>query len=142
MVASSVARDPEVCARFDRICFAGVGQDGHLQDLQKSLYFQLTNSALPGNLVEESEVFAALQAAAPLPAWQGAGERWGKSGNVQYTTLMSAGASAEPWRPGERRKHPVGDMARGASTQGGIWQTPRGEYGERCKRPPGTWRRG
>merc|ERR550514_2278876 len=46
------------------ICFAGVGQDGDLRDLQKSLYFQLTNSQLPANLRGESEVFAALQAAA------------------------------------------------------------------------------
>merc|ERR550514_1234957 len=46
------------------ICFAGVGQDGDLRDLQKSLYFQLTNSQLPANLREESEVFAALQTAA------------------------------------------------------------------------------
>ena len=64
VVASSIARDSEVGLRFSRICFAGVGQDGDLRDLHKSLYFQLTNTVLPASLRETSEVFAALQEAA------------------------------------------------------------------------------
>ena len=35
-----------------------------MRDLHKSLYFQLTNTALPALLRETSEVFAALQEAA------------------------------------------------------------------------------
>ena len=42
----------------------GVGQDGDVRDLHKSLHFQLTNTALPASLRETSEIFAALQEAA------------------------------------------------------------------------------
>ena len=61
---ASIARDSEVGARFATICFVGVGQDAELRELQRSIHFQLTGTPLPAALREESEVFAAIQAAA------------------------------------------------------------------------------
>ena len=52
-----------VGARFDVICFVGLGQDADIRELQRSIHFQLTGTALPANLKEESEVFVALQEA-------------------------------------------------------------------------------
>ena len=63
VVASSVARDPEVGARFDVICFVGVGQYADLRELQRSLHFQLVQSVMETSLRGE-EAFAALQTAA------------------------------------------------------------------------------
>ena len=64
VVASSIARDSEVGAKFDLVCFVGVGQDADLRELQRSLHFQLQRTTLDPSLREEEEVFAALQAAA------------------------------------------------------------------------------
>ena len=36
VVASSIARDSEVGAKFDLVCFVGVGQDADLRELQRS----------------------------------------------------------------------------------------------------------
>ena len=63
VVASSVARDPEVTARFASICFVGVGQDADLRELQRSIHFQLVQSVMDPSLREE-EAFATLQDAA------------------------------------------------------------------------------
>ena len=62
VVASSIARDADVGARFSTICFVGIGQDADLRELQRSLHIQLVQSVLDPSLREE-EAFAALQAA-------------------------------------------------------------------------------
>ena len=63
VVASSIARDSEVAAKFSFICFVGVGQDADVHELQRSLHFQLQRSPVDPSLKQEEEVFAALQAA-------------------------------------------------------------------------------
>ncbi len=63
VVASGIARDPEVGTRFRTICFLGVGQDADIRELQRSLHFQLQGSLLDSSL-QEAEVFATLRAAA------------------------------------------------------------------------------
>ena len=42
VVATGIARDPEIGQQFDTICFVGVGQDADLRELQRSLHYQLT----------------------------------------------------------------------------------------------------
>ena len=64
VVAVGIARDPEVGAWFQTIAFAGVGQDGDLKELQRSLFFQITGQQLDASLREDSAIFTALQAAA------------------------------------------------------------------------------
>ncbi len=64
VIACGLAHDAEVGTRFALICFAGIGQDGNLRDLQRSLHLQIAGAPLDSSLQDDAEIFAALQAAA------------------------------------------------------------------------------
>ena len=68
MIAATLARDEEVRAAFDRICWVSVGQEPDTKTLQQTLYRQLVNERLSASAAEDELVAlgALKEAAKPL----------------------------------------------------------------------------
>ena len=61
VVASALARDGELLSKFSLLAFVSVGQDPAIRDLQKTIYGQLTGTAMDASLVADQEIALALR---------------------------------------------------------------------------------
>ena len=63
-IAASLVHEHDVRSSFDKICWASLGQDPAVRDLQNSIHFQLRKHMLPEHAKEQIEVVQALKDAA------------------------------------------------------------------------------